>query len=131
VKEAFQRLEGAVAIALLAALLGCAAMDSRPPQEIVRERAQQRWEALITADYAAAYEYLSSGSQTITEKKNYVAMFRKGFWISAVVDKVQCPNSETCEADLTIEYELKGRRMKTPVKEKWIREGWNWRYVQV
>ena len=105
-------------------------MDSRPPQDIVRERAQQRWNDLVKGDFAAAYEYLSSGSQSISEKKNYVAMLRPGFWKSAVVDKVQCPNSETCEADLTIEYEFKGQRIKTPVREKWIREGSNWRYVQ-
>lgn len=106
-------------------------MDSRPPQDIVKERAEQRWAALLKGDFAAAYEYLSAGSKAITEKKNYVVMYKTGFWKSAVLDKVACPNSETCEADFTIEYEFKGRRMKTPLREKWIREGSNWVYVQV
>ena len=130
-KEAFRQLQGAVVIALLATLLGCAALDSRPPQEIVRERSQQRWDLLVKGDFDAAYEYLSAGSKKITEKKNYAPMLKQGFWKSAAVEKVDCPNSETCEVGVMIEYEFKGRRTKTPLREKWIREGSNWVYVQV
>jgi hypothetical protein len=31
---------------------------------------------------------------------------------------------------VTIEYEYQGRRMKTPLRETWIRDGSEWSYLQ-
>ena len=37
---------------------------------------------------------------------------------------------DACETQLAIEYEFQGKRIKTPLRETWIREGTDWWYVQ-
>jgi hypothetical protein len=119
---------GVLAVALVG-LTACAALDRRPPEAIVKERSQARWDALVKSDVKAAYGYLSPGSRTITTPEAYEGGIRKGFWKSATVDKVECAQQK-CDVDATIEYEFQGRRTKTPLRETWIQEGSNWWYVQ-
>ena len=112
------------------ALAGCAAMSPRSPEEAVKARAQERWDALVKGDFGAAYGFLSPGSREVVSEKDYVAGLRKGFWKTAQVEKVDCPTKDACNATVAIEYEFQGRRTKTPLGESWVREGSNWWYVQ-
>ena len=119
-----------VFVVAVAGLGGCAALDSRPPEEVVKERAQQRWNALVQSDFKTAYQYLSPGSRAVTSLEGYASGLRAGFWKAATVDKVLCGNPDSCDAVLTIEYEFRGSRIKTPLKETWIKEGSSWWFVQ-
>ena len=109
---------------------GCAALDSRPPEEVVKARAQQRWDALVKGDFKAAYEYLSPGSRAVLTPEGYASGLRAGFWKAAAVDKVLCEKPDVCDTTTTIEYEFRGSRIKTPLKETWIKEGSSWWFVQ-
>ena len=125
------RIPARFATAVLAVLLsGCAGISPRTPESIVKERAQARWDALVKGDFNAAYGYLSPGSRSITTATDYASGLRRGFWKSAVVDKVECGTPQSCDASATIEYEFMGMRTKTPLRETWIRDGSEWWYLQ-
>ena len=110
-------------------LAGCATL-ARSPEEIVKERSQARWNALVQRDTSTAYSYFSPGSRAVTSYEDYVVSINRGFWKSAQVEKVTCPSPDSCEVRLTIGYEFQGRGIKTPLTESWIREGSDWWYVK-
>ncbi len=130
----FQVLRGIATAGLLATVIAgltaCAALERRAPQEVIKERAQARWNALVKGDIRAAYAYLSPGSKAVMTEDDYRDSIKRGFWKSAVVEKVICPAPDSCDVGTAIEYEIQGRRIKTPTKETWIREGSDWWYVQ-
>jgi hypothetical protein len=105
-------------------------MSPRTPEATVKERAQARWDALVKGDFNAAYGYMSPGSRSVTSAADYASTLRRGFWKSAVVEKVQCGSAQSCDAAVTIEYEFMGVRTKTPLRETWIRDGSEWWYLQ-
>jgi len=105
-------------------------MESRPDAEVVKERAQARWDALVGSDVAKAYGYLSPGSRSTMTLQQYQDVVKKGFWKQAKVERVECSSSTLCEAHVAIEYGYQGRTTKTPVKESWLKEGSTWWYVQ-
>jgi hypothetical protein len=124
------RILGRLAAGILAIVLcGCAGLAPRP-EATVKERAQARWDALVKGDFNAAYGYLSPGSRSVTSATDYASGLRRGFWKSAVVDKVECGSALSCDVSATIEYEYMGMRTKTPLRENWIRDGSEWWYLQ-
>ena len=125
------RIPGRLAAGILAmALCACAGVVPRSADAIVKERAQARWDALVKEDFNAAYGYLSPGSRSVTSATDYAASLRRGFWKSAVVEKVECGSAQSCDVNATIEYEFMGRRTKSPLRETWIRDGSEWWYLQ-
>ena len=117
-----------VLMGVVIAVAACATLDRRPAAEVVKERAQARWDALVKDDIPAAYKYLSPGSRSVTSLEQFTASINRGFWKSVVVHEAVC-ETDSCEVHATIEYEFQGRRVKTPYKEKWIREGSSWWFV--
>jgi hypothetical protein len=111
-------------------LSGCTAFKPRPAEEIVMERSQARWDALVKGDVPAAYAFFSPGSRAVLTREQYANSIRVGFWKSATVEKVECSTQESCFVHVRIEYEFQGRRTKTPLGETWIREGSDWWYIQ-
>ncbi|HET9578066.1 MAG TPA: hypothetical protein VFP44_09590 [Usitatibacter sp.] len=116
--------------ALMLLMSGCAALESRDPAAVVKQRAQARWDALIKGNTQTAYQYLSPGSRAVLTPDAYASSIRQGFWKSAKVDAVTCKTADNCDVGVTIEYEFQGRRTKTPLIETWIREGSEWWYLQ-
>lgn len=124
------RWRGAAVIAAsLAVASGCALLDNRPPEEIVKARAQERWDALLSGNVEAAYGFLSPGSRAVMSLDAYRSGVRQGFWKAAKIEKVQCGGADSCEAQAAIEYQVRGSRVKTPLAETWIRQQGNWWYV--
>jgi hypothetical protein len=119
----------AAGVTLAVAVAGCVAMKSRTAEDTVKERAQARWDALVKGDVKAAYTFLSPGSRAVLTPEAYANSIRVGFWKSAVVNKVACGTQQACEAHVTIEYEFQAQRIKTPLRETWIREGTDWWYL--
>jgi hypothetical protein len=125
------RIPGRLAAGVLAIVLsGCAAVAPRSDEAIVKDRAQARWDALVKDDVNAAYGYLSPGSRSVISATDYAASLRRGFWKSAVVENVECRSAQSCEVAATIEYEFKGMRTKSPLRETWIRDGSDWWYLR-
>jgi uncharacterized protein YchJ len=115
-----------VAVALLAA---CAVVNPRSSEDIVKERAQARWNALVQGDVKAAYEFFSPGSRATLSLSDFASGIKIGFWKGATVDQVKC-TGDSCDVHSTIEYEHRGTRVKTPNRETWVREGSNWWFLR-
>lgn len=116
-------------VAALAFAAGCAVVEPRPDAEVVKERAQARWDALVSGDLAKAYGFLSPVTRSTITPEAYAGGIKKGFWKSVTVEKVECESSTLCEAHLSIEYDYRGRMTKTPLKEAWLKDGSTWWYV--
>ena len=118
-----------VAVAGLGLLASCATLDSRPANEVVKERAQARWNALVSGDATAAYAYFTPTTRNAMKSEDYASSIKKGFWQSVTVDRVECEKPDLCTAYATVEYQHKLGRVKTPLQETWIREGQDWWYA--
>lgn len=112
-------------------LAGCGTPgEPKSAEQAVRERAQERWDALTRNDIAKAYGYLSPGSQAVMDLGSYRSTIRPGFWKSGKVQKVACGSPDACEAHVVIEYEFRGSKIQTPMTESWVRQDGNWWFVQ-
>lgn len=118
----------AVAMSLMVGA-ACATLDSRPAADVVKERSQARWNALMTGDTKMAYGFFTPTTRATLKYEDYAANAKTGFWKSVTVDSVDCKKEGVCTAHMTIEYQYKGGRVKTPVQETWIQEGKNWWYA--
>jgi len=117
-------------VGVLVAVTGCAMLDSRPPEQVVKERSEARWNALISTDLKTAYDFYTPATRKTLRYEGFVLAYPQGFWKSAKVDKVDCPKPDLCLVDITLETEpKKGLRLKGPVRETWIREGNDWWYA--
>lgn len=119
-----------VAIAFFAFTAACAAVTPRAPEEIVKERAQLRWNALVQGDVKTAYEYFSPGSRATSTLAEFAGSVRIGFWKKVTVDKVECGSADRCDVHTTIEYDYNGMRIKTPHRETWVRDGTDWWFLR-
>ena len=108
---------------------GCAGMESRPAAEVVKERSMARWNALIKADLKTAYDFYTPATRKTLKYEGFVLAYQQGYFKGATVDKVVCPKPDVCDVDLTLETNFKGRQLKGPVRETWIREGNDWWYA--
>jgi hypothetical protein len=109
---------------------GCATLDSRPPTEIVKERSQARWNALVAGDTKAAYQFFTPTTRSTLKYQDYADNINKGFWKSVTVDNVACESATVCTATASVTYNHKLGRNTSPVQETWIKDGANWWYAQ-
>jgi hypothetical protein len=109
-------------------LAACAVLQGKP-EEVVAQRAQERWDDLVKGDFKAAYQFLSPGSRSVQSEDDYVKGLRRDFWKSAQVKKVTCEGEDRCDVEMAIGYEFHGMHVNTPLHEKWIREGSEWWYL--
>jgi succinate dehydrogenase/fumarate reductase flavoprotein subunit len=121
---------GGLLAGVVAGLSACGVLKPQTSQEALKERAQERWDALVKSDVATAYRYLSPSSKALMTEEAYRNSLKLGFWKSVVVDRIVCSTADSCDAIATVEYEFQGRRFKSSLKETWIREGSNWWLVQ-
>jgi hypothetical protein len=116
-------------------LVGCAGIpsDGTPgrsasPEEVVAERAQKRWDALVAGDAEKAYAFLSPASRQITSLAAYTSSLKLGFWKGAKVERAVCPEPGRCEVHLVIEY-VHGFAISSPSRESWVQSEGQWWYV--
>jgi len=126
-------------LVLLAVMLlsACATTSTASPEEIVRERAQARWDALLNGDFATAYSYYSPGFRSATTVVDYEIGIR--------MRKVQYRTSEyqdqSCENIVcTVRFKV-GYHVVKPVpgldkfthdglvSEKWIKSDSEWWFL--
>lgn len=128
-------IAGAMVFALLA---GCATVTpAATMDDIIAERAQARWDALLAREYATAYSYYSPGfrskaSATDLEIKMRLQRVR---WTAAKYRDHTC-TEDVCNVRVDVNYEV-----NTPVpgvstwkgieliEEKWLRSGGEWWYL--
>ena len=129
---ALKRFSWGIAALAALAMAGCATTgptSARSDKELVAERAQKRWDALVKNDFGEAYRYISPAGRAIVTEQAYAAQFKRDFWSGAKVEKVECGAPDVCEVDVMISYEFGGLNMKTGVREKWNKQNSIWWFV--
>jgi hypothetical protein len=128
-------IAGAMVIALVA---GCASVAPAPTvDEIIAERAQARWDALLARDYATAYSYYSPGFRSkasVTDLEIKVRMQRIR-WTGAKYLDHTC-TGDVCTVRVNVNYAVQAPvpgvsiwESVQKVEEQWIRTGGEWWYV--
>ncbi|MEN9432694.1 MAG: hypothetical protein RLZZ422_283 [Pseudomonadota bacterium] len=126
-------------VALVSLSLLLAACSSEPPEPIVKQLAQQRWDALLAGNLTKAYEYYTKAFQDTTPPKQFENTIRGiGLWKSAQVLDSQCANDQ-CNVNVKITVSMKMRGLPEPIdtsdiiQETWIKDTAgksDWRYVK-
>ena len=120
-----------VVLLLALSLFGCNSEQgsvNRPPEEVVRERAQAWADALLAKDLSSAYAFTSPVyRQFATVGQYHSRVAGAANWLSALVETVQC-REEVCDVRLRVEYEIKARQLRNsrPMDYKWIRNDAQW-----
>ncbi|MCL2872273.1 MAG: hypothetical protein FWF41_04745 [Betaproteobacteria bacterium] len=134
--------KGIIAVGLVAllALAGCATTSSpeassgaaqalTPEQqaEIVKKRAQERWDAMIAKDYAKAYTYLSPATRKLGTEEQFAAYFAQSQFKKVEVQEAKCEDN-ACTVKFFLTYDYKNfKDVKTPAGEKWLfQDGQAW-----
>jgi len=131
---------GAVLLAVLLLASGCAQVvkDTRPAEELVAERADARWAALIDGQWQQAYDLLTPGYRSATSFDSYRMnlLTRKINWTAAKTTAVTCESSEKCTARVKIDYALVGGlpgvsrvTSSANAEETWLRLDGQWLHL--
>jgi hypothetical protein len=126
-------LRAAAAGIFMAVAAGCASIGagSRPAEQVVLERAQARWNALVDRDFAAAYTYLTAGYRAVVP----LAAYRRqttgpAQWEGAKAHSAKCEASRCIVAvEITFRIGLPGhadRVQSSFVDETWVLEDGQW-----
>jgi hypothetical protein len=119
------------------ALVGCSnrMFDSRTDQQIVEDRATERWQLLIKRDFRAAYRYLSPGSRETTPENVYLGHFGGSTqWLEAKPMSSQCDET-LCRITMAVKYKInhryfpKGIENTREFKEKWVLSDGQWWFL--
>jgi len=111
---------------------------SPPPsdEEVVAQRSQARWDALVASDFETSYTYQSPPyRQETSEIEHIVGLSRRRIvWISADVSEVECDEAR-CEVTVSVGYradgapgQMSGMENTRPVREIWVRLDGQWWY---
>lgn len=122
------RLLVVVAVLVVA---GCATgpFASRSSKDIVSEKAQARWDALVKENISGAYEFISPAGRSIVSREAYAGTIKPGFWKGAKVVKVECSTAELCEVEVQIDYTYSGKQLSSSLREKWVKQDSDWWYL--
>jgi len=121
----------------LSAILVAACASAPPVENVVKERAQARWDALVSGDYDTAYSFYSPGYRSSTSRVDFeiAIRLRRIRWVTAEVTESRC------EADACTVLTLAGYHVARPVPgmsdwestkkidERWVRTQGEWWYV--
>jgi hypothetical protein len=119
------------------ALTACASLSNLPPQEQVRQRAAERWQALVAGEFGRAYVYNTPGFRAVVNADGYRGRFGGAvIWLGAEVVNVNCPETTKCVALVRIDFKpLLSRKISdkisTHVEETWLLEDSQWWFFQV
>jgi len=122
---------------LLSLMLLSACATTPSPDEIVKERAEARWEALLSRDYASAYSFYSPGYRSTTSATDFEIEFRlrRVRWTMAEYMDHDCEEN-TCSVSFRMGY-----RVGSPVPgvnswdgydkvtDQWVKTSGEWWYL--
>ena len=130
-RAALAALLGAAALALA----GCAALQPKTPEQVVAERVEQRWAALIKGDFEKAWTYTQPAYRDIVKQADYRKRFSgAGQWRGVQVHEVSC-EAERCQVRIRLTTRVtvppfQGQELVGGIDETWVRDGGHWRYYQ-
>jgi hypothetical protein len=84
---------------------------------------------VIAGDLDKAYEYISPAGRTTLTLQGFKNSIKPGFHRGSRVVEVKCGTPEVCDVKLEIEYEFMGKRAKSPLPEKWVKQDGQWWFL--
>ena len=121
--------------AILALFTACA--TTAPTSETVGERAAARWQALLSEDFASAYEYLSPGYRSSVSIAQYqrTLLLTKVRWTGAKYIESDCEET-ICNVKISMEFTIYGAvpgvksfDSRQTIEESWVLINGNWYHV--
>ncbi len=117
-------------------LAACASLGGGTPEEQVRQRATQRWQALAAGEFSRAYNYNTPSFRSVVTPDGYRNRFGGAVsWKAAEVDRVTCPEVDKCTARLRVDFKPvlshpNSPAISTHMDETWLLENGQWWYFQ-
>jgi|SRR5450759_1006085 len=117
-------------------LAACANLGGGNPEAQVRQRATERWQALVAGEFSRAYSYNTPGFRAVVSADGYRNRIGGAItWLGAEVVGVNCPEADKCTARLRIDFKpLLSRpsaaNVSTHVDETWLLENGEWWFFQ-
>lgn len=118
------------------ALLACASLGSGNAEEQVRQRATERWQALVKGEFNRAYTFNTPGFRAVVTADGFRSRFGGAVtWLGAEVIRVNCADASQCVATVRIDYRptLSGKNnnlLATHLDETWLLEAGQWWFFQ-
>ncbi len=118
------------------ALSACASLGRGNPQEQVRQRATERWQALVAGEFSRAYNYNAPGFRAVVTPDGYRNRIGSAVtWLGAEVVRVNCPEANKCMAQVRVDYKpvlirQKDLKVSTNIDETWLFEDGQWWFFQ-
>lgn len=134
--QPLRRLSRWLALSAVLALTACASLSSKPPPEQVRQRATERWQALVGGEFNRAYTYTTPGFRAVVSPDSYRNRFGGAvIWLGSEVIDVNCPDTDRCVTHVRIDFKpAMGRKfdtkMSTHVDETWLLQEGQWWFFQ-
>jgi hypothetical protein len=135
--ESWKMLRNAVALSLCLLLyVGCAASPA-VRDRLIAERAQARWDALLSSDYARAYGYMSPGYRSAHSAADFEIDFRsrRVQYTSADYLGHDCIDA-SCTVKIKVGYKvvrpvagLSEWKSTDVIEERWINTDGEWWYL--
>jgi hypothetical protein len=135
-KVDFTRLARLAALVCFSMLLSSCASNA-VKTDTVGQRAQERWDKVLSGDLAGAYEYLSPGYRSSVSSLAYQRsmLTRAVQWTTAEYRKSECDDS-TCDVTVQVGFSVRGALPgvksydgEKDVHESWVRIDGIWYYV--
>ena len=121
-----------LALFTLIALAGCAGISQSSPEEVVKQRVNERWKTLVSGDFARSYSYTAPSFRGLISQDVYRSRIGGAVnWVAGEVATVECPEAIKCIARVRIDYKplLRGRAgntFSTYANETWVLEDGQW-----
>jgi hypothetical protein len=135
-KIKIQPVRATMGVLLLALVSACATVA--PTQdEIIAERVQARWDALIARDYAKAYSYYSPAyrSRSTAVDLEIKLRMQRVKWIGAKYVSHSC-SGDVCTVDVDLKYQMakpvpgvSSWGSVNRIQEQWIKVDGQWWFV--
>jgi hypothetical protein len=120
-------LQAGLMVLLASVLPGCG--EPKTPEQIVAERAQARWDALLAGNFETAYSFASPSYRDIVDAVGFQKRLGgHASWLGAKVREVTC-REEACEAMVRLKYRSPlppTMEFETDYTERWLSEGGEW-----
>lgn len=122
----------AAVVAVTLGVTGCATLPdgqaarAASPEaraDLVRQRAEARWDALMKGDVKAAYQYLSPASRAVTTLERYQAKINPAAFRAIKIERVTC-EGDGCRVRLWLTFDHRlMKQIETPIDETWVFDG--------
>ena len=115
-----------------------ACSEPRTPEDIVAERAQARWDAMVARNFETAWEYYTPGFKEKTEASSFRTRMdqRPIRWDAVRVTQVECAEENKCQVSALITYSAVGApgvladmQVERNNVETWIQIAGQWWYT--